>query len=226
MNLGMKGNITFKIILLFAVFSLMIPAYILTAEAAKPTTCTGTISSGTLGNVVVPVGESCVLNGSVVVRGNIVVEESASLTVSGIMIKGNVQANEADGIVITAPFGGQTEIGKNVQIQESSGGVSVSRADIGGNVLIEEQNTDTGCIGVSNNIIGGNLVLHENAGSQCINVGGNTIGGNLELTENKIPGEFLIETNTIGGNLVCADNDPLPSVGGQIVAGDIECESL
>jgi len=193
----MKGNSTFKIILLFAVFSLMIPAYVLTAEAAKPTTCTGTISSGTFKNIVVPSGESCVLLGSVVVNGNFRAEGASDIAISG------------------------TSIGGNVLIKGSTGGVSVIRADIGGHLQIE-RHSGIDCIGLGSNTIGGNLKLHNNAGNGCINTGLNIIAGNFQLTKNNIIDEFLVELDTVGGNFICLENEPQnPSIFGLTVAGKI-----
>lgn len=64
---------------------------------AEETVCTGTLGPVTLDNVIVPERRSCTLNGTRL-NGTLKVSTGATVSVSGVRINGNIQAEGARGL--------------------------------------------------------------------------------------------------------------------------------
>lgn len=178
---------------------ILIGSMLLMAVASAPlasaddTTCTGTISSGSLDNVIVPSGD-CVLTGSVVVDGNIK-QLGGNLKVDGIPVGGNVQAEG----------GGVTEVSAatvegSVQIKKTTGPVQVHDSIVGADIQVEEKNE--GSIEIVSNDVEGNVQIWKNSGGSIILVEDNVIDGNLQCKENA-PSP-TVSGNTVAGDIECA----------------------
>jgi hypothetical protein len=107
------------------------------------------------------------------------VEEGGSLHIFGegaglLVVKGNVQSDRADHIVI-----------------EVHGPPGVTSIKIHGNVQLEGTG---GSAAIRDSWVGGNVQLEENG---SIAVEGNTIGGNLQCERN---GAFTVSDNSVAGN--------------------------
>src|SRR5207302_1440092 len=115
--------------------------------------------TGSVQNVVVPDGASCVLSGATV-SGNVQVKHNASLSV-GLLgastIRGNVQADHCGSVML-------------------SGTVTV-----GGNVHIQHCAADSGYTGPGIRI-DGNFRCHDNLGA-CVARNG-SVGGNVQVNDN------------------------------------------
>jgi hypothetical protein len=186
--------------------------------------------SGTLpGNLVVPNGATCTLNGARV-AGNILVEKNATLNVgTGSKIRGNIEAEQCNSVFL---FGNPISVGGNVRIDGCGGGQDGYQADIGplpgikidGNFTCE--NNAAACL-VTGGEIGGNARFVNNEESQLFNP---TIGGNLVIKDNSatLPGSevAVVVRGTIEGNVeVNANSGPEGSVivGGNEIGGNLRC---
>jgi hypothetical protein len=147
------------------------------ASAGKPLptlTCTAFVNGGTWGNVVVPDGEGCFLNG-VTVQGSVKVGVDSDLYVSGGSIHGNLFASDSEDVE-TGDTLGPSHIYGNVSIDSShfvffdstiDGNASftgnflvvlVNPTHIGGNVSI----TDNDIVNIYSLFVGGNLACSGN----------------------------------------------------------------
>ena len=148
------------------------------------------IKSGTFSNVlVVPPGTiiggvpgmECSLNtDKVLVTGNIQIESGAVFTTNGITVLGNI-------------------------ISDGASTISVAGININGNIQIENSDTDS-IMSIINNEVGGNVLIKNNeVNGKNINFFRNTINGNVEFSENASSKNFLA-INIINGNLDCINN--------------------
>src|SRR5258706_10796684 len=160
------------------------------ASAAKPAptlTCTGFVGGGTWGNVVVPNGENCFLNG-VTVQGSVYVGVDSELYVSGGSIGRNLFASGSD----------EGETGNGVGPSHIYGNVSI---DSTYNVLfdsaIDGNASFTGNHSVyliSPTHIGGNASLTDNF---SILLSSLVVDGNLGCSRNS---HVTIFSLSVGGN--------------------------
>jgi hypothetical protein len=204
------------------------------AALAQTSSCNTTMSGTIPGNLVVPTGTTCTLNGARV-AGNVLVEKSATLNVgTGSKIRGNIEAEQCNFVFL---FGNPISVGGNVRIDSCGGGQDGYQADNGpppgiridGNFFCE--NNAVGCLitggevggnarFINNEVsqifgptIGGNLVVNDNSaplpGAEAAVVVSGTIGGNVEVNGNSAPqGSVIVGGNKIGGNLRCRGNTP------------------
>jgi predicted phosphodiesterase len=179
--------------------------------SADDTTCTGTISSGSLDNVIVPSG-NCVLTGSVVVDGN-VKQLGGNLKVDGIPVGGNVQA---EGGGFTEVF--EATVERSVQIKKTTGLAQVQGSIVGADIQVEEKND--GSIEIVSNDVEGNVQIWKNSGGSIILVEDNVIDGNLQCKENA-PSP-TVTANTVSGDIECAGDsvasEQSSSTSGAVVA--------
>jgi hypothetical protein len=161
-----------------------------TAQAvAEETSCSGTLRSVTVDNLVVPQGASCKLYGTRV-KGTIKVEYGAQLRAEGVIVIGNVQAEGARSVSVTdnSRVGGSVQVKQggsalvsdskvegDVQYDENTAALRVLRSDIGGGVQIVK---NFGGVTVRRNVIDGNLQCKENSPAPV--GGGNIVGGTKE----------------------------------------------
>jgi hypothetical protein len=181
--------------------------------AAADTTCPPNLNNTTVnGNVIVPAGQSCFMQGATV-TGNVQVQTNAALTFvaplppstivgnvsvgtgasfnadsGGLTIDGNFKANQC----VTADMNSEDTVGGNVQIQYCTRGVAVTNSNIGGNVTCN----NSGICDIFGNKVNGNAEVNDNSSAA---VGNNRIGNNLEcqgnasITDDGVP-------NTVGGH--------------------------
>lgn len=146
--------------------------------SADDTTCTGTIGAETVdGNVIVPDGAGCTLNGTTVI-GNVLVGVGASLHADGATVDGDIQDdnNDAGDVTVT-----NSQVGGNVQLEQGTS-VAVTATDIGGDLQLE---ANSQALQADANSIGGNLQANHNTGG--LSITDNTIDGNLQCQSNDPP---------------------------------------
>ena len=165
------------------------------------------------GNLVVPSGAFCQLNGTHVM-GNATVSAGppepsnpTGLNTSGATIDGNVNVQQNAQL---AAFSGST-IGRNVQCDRCEV-ADVQDSTVKGNLA--DNGVSEGAF-IRNSHISGNLIIHGGTDffSTGFNIDGNAIGKKLAFDRNT--GSFSdISTNTIAENLTCNDNTPPPTGSG------------
>ena len=161
--------------------ALLLPA---TPASAEERVCRGSIGAVTVDNLRVPQGASCTLNGTRV-EGTVKVGRNATLRATNIHVIGNVQAENAQKVVIRAG----SRVGGSVQIVQGAA-ARILGSRINGDILFDDQ---SGKLAANSNRIGGNLQAFHNTGGVVIN--DNRIDGNLQCKEN-------VPAPTGGGNVV------------------------
>lgn len=139
--------------------------------AADDLTCTGAVGAQTVdGNVLVPSGASCSLQGTTV-QGNVLVGPGATLDADGVTVDGNIQDddNDAGDVTVTG-----SQVDGNIQLEQGAG-VTVTDTTVNGDV---QPNFNTGGVTINSNIIGGNLQCEGN--DPAPTGGGNTVHGDAE----------------------------------------------
>lgn len=196
-------------VLFGGVLSSLTPA---SASAADQTCNNQTLGATTVvGNLVVPAGAFCDLNGTHV-TGNATAKAGppepsnpTGLSANGAKIDGNVEVQQ--NAQFTA-FNGST-IGSNVHCNHCEV-ADVQASTVMGN--LEDNAVSEGAF-ITSSHIGGNLQIHN--GTDFFGTGfhldGNTIGGNLAFNQNT--GSSEISGNMITGNLQCEKNMPPPTGG-------------
>jgi hypothetical protein len=194
---------TTKLALAFAAGFALLIAGGQNARAAH-TTCTGSVTGGTIdGNVFVPKGASCTLT-DVTVDGSVLVFKRASLTVNGGTITGNVHASNCVFVKLSpdsSNFG--PVVNGNVHLSHCTN----SSAAPGSGVTAGGE-------------IDGSFICNNNR--DFCEVIGATVGGNVLLHRNVSSTPSVVSANAIGGNLGCEANNPDPTAGGtpNTVSGD------
>jgi hypothetical protein len=203
--------------LLLAVFALAFTATAGTAQAGgPPTACSGAFTGTTLGNLVVPSGDFCIILGATI-GGNVLVSPGAigfhshHSTIDGSVL--------SPGPIVFDVRVLDSTVGHDVLVAQMRAGTAggICRSTIGDNVILEN---DAGFMNVgsgfpfdvcpfptSGNHIGGNLIVDDNSGGNTIL--NNTVDGSLLVNENT-SFEDLFD-NLIGHTLECNDNTPPPS---------------
>lgn len=140
---------------------------------AEETSCTRTLGAVTVDNVRVPAGKTCTLN-KTIVKGTVKVERNATLYAKTARINGNVQAEGAKLVSVTA----NTTVGGSIQIVQG-GAATINRARVNGDILFDD---NTRAFRATNNKVGGNVQVFQNTGG--VTISNNTIDGNLQCKEN------------------------------------------
>ena len=154
--------------LLPAVLALAVVAIAVVPGAfAETTKCIGTPIAGTttLDNVKVPRGATCAL-GNVKVKGSIKVGVDASLTLTSVDVKGNVQGKGYRSVTIN----GTSRIGGSIQLVDggesmTAAAVRINGTRIKGEVQLEE---NFGTIAITSNRINGDVQLFDNVGASSV----------------------------------------------------------
>jgi hypothetical protein len=145
--------------------------------------CSGTIGARSIdGNVIVPRGQTCRLNGTRV-DDNVFVRANARLFARGVRIGGNIQAENHQLVeVLRRKIDGRfvrSRVGSDIQL--TSGRFSeIRRAVIGGNLQSKQNNRQQYAVA---NRIDGDLQAFSNRGGYHIH--GNVIDGNLQCKSNR-----------------------------------------
>ena len=188
-------------------------------SAGQTTMCTTTLGPIMVGNLAVPAGAVCVLDGTrvagnvTVQSGNGTVESGGVLTTTtasvgvGPTINGNVIV-EADGIAVLRV---SALVKGNYQCNQCS------YADLHG-ATVKGNFQDNGMLEgafLDGGTIGGNLeIVNSFGGTFGFSVSGFSVGGNLLFEGNLGEPSSVISTNTIKGNLRCDGNTPPPTGAG------------
>jgi hypothetical protein len=185
--------------------------------ASAATTCTGSLPPGSYQSIVVPPGESCVLQASfgasIEVAGSISVGQGASLRMvaSGapcgqIVIHGSVAAVSPEEIDFFATTGCTIRVDGSISIRGASAKVILQgNISVGGSVALRGNAVDT-FVQIVGSSIDGSLAVTNNRAGQFIDVSFNSIGGSLNFSNNDSAGVISVANNTIDGSLACSDN--------------------
>src|SRR5215471_3332116 len=163
-------------------------------SASGSTACTGPLT-GTFTNVVVPESASCTLS-SVLVQGNVQVQQNARLVVNGVStIQGNVAADHCVSVMLS----GTVVVGGNVEIQHCTqpSGYTGPGIEIGGNV--ECHNNAGACVAESGTV-SGNMHIHTNTSATASDISLNRIGGTLHCQGNTPPPTHALGPNAVTGH--------------------------
>jgi hypothetical protein len=195
---------------------------------AQTTSCSAQVNGGIVdGNLVVPVGATCTLNG-VTVEGGVLVKSSAVLNVfSGSKIAGSIEAAFCNRVVLLGngiTVAGNLHVTNCTQITEVEPSPA-SIITISGNFICE--NNQNPCLIQAGTIIRGNVAFINNVNSPLFHV---TIGGNVAINDNtsNLPGAevAVLVGSVIEGN-VEVDNNHGPqdsTVGGNVIQGNLLCQ--
>jgi hypothetical protein len=196
--------------------------------AGADTTCTTTLSNGTInGNLVVPNGNNCSLTNETV-TGNVTVGTGASLTVDAATIGGSIGANHCSFVQLFNDLG-PVSVRGSVVIESCFGSrigangynnlTALHSFTISGNFTCSNNSAPfgaAGCIALGGSV-GGNLQANNNTGVEGADVGANTVMGNVQVNANA--GGDEVTGNTVMGN-VQVNNNTDGAVGGSVVGGN------
>jgi hypothetical protein len=154
------------------------------AVHAEEISCTGTLGAITVDNLRVPEGRTCTLNRTRV-QGTIKVETNATLNASGVRVVGNIQAEGAKDVKVSAG----SRIGGSIQIVQGKA-ATINRVRVNGDILFDD---NEGALKATRNTVGGSIQAFQNTGG--VQLSGNTVDGNLQCKTNT-------PAPTGGGNVV------------------------
>ena len=135
--------------------------------------CEGEVVGGTVENLIVDDGTTCMLDGTRI-TGNLFVYTDATLVARNIWVGGNIQAEGA----ALVDVGGATIVGGNIQIKQGRE-ARVESVRIGGDLQLEQK---SGSLVADGNIIDGNLQVFQNTGGVTLTF--NRVAENLQCKEN------------------------------------------
>ena len=182
------------------IMTVVLAALLVTAAPAhaEDRRCTGTIGARSIdGNVIVPRGKTCRLNGTRV-DDNVFVRANARLIARGVRVGGNIQAENHRLVKVLR----RTVDGRYV------------RARVGGDVQLTSGRSSE----IRRAVIGGNLQSKQNTRRQYAVK--NRIDGDLQAFSNR--NGYRIHRNVIDGNLQCKSNRPRPTGDHNQVSGNKE----
>ena len=162
----------------FSIAVAMIIGSVSPALASNDLVCDSIVNRGVYDNVTVPKGESCILN--------------------NVTVNGNIHAVGASSVVIV-----YSTIEGNIHIQKTVGLALIQKVDVGGNVVMVNNENSRFFTGISDS----------------------TIDGNVQFSHHPHSGLF-IKDNQIGKNLNCSQNDPISGVNTNTVQGKINCKQI
>lgn len=165
----MKSNIISKCILIISALVLFIPHQ----AAAEETICSDFIGNTTVDNLLIPGNSECNLENTRIM-GTIQIASNATMTARGILVIGNIQAENALQVNILE----NSRIGGSVQIKQ--GGDAIISDSIINNDIQFESNSEL--FQALRNIVGGNMQVIQNNGGAEIQQ--NIVDGNLQCKEN------------------------------------------
>jgi hypothetical protein len=179
------------------------------ATAAPATECTGSVTGGSLGPLVVPSGATCTLN-DVVVDGNIRIDAGGALITDDSTLNGSVTARGArtvrliDTDVIGTGTAGNVHLtGTTGRIVIGSQGCAVDPST-GNNIILVNNH---GTIAICYMTVGETVALRDN--DKTIGVFHNEIGNPL-IVQNNTAGFIRIRDNEVGttggGSMVVQNN--------------------
>ncbi|WP_067435803.1 hypothetical protein [Nocardioides jensenii] len=144
------------------------------AQAGDDRVCRGAIGARYIdGNVIVPRGATCSLNGTRV-DGDVKVYRNARLVASGVKVGGNIQAGHAKRVVVRVRSGVPSRVDGNIQLKAGTNGGVIARARVNGDIQLF---SNRGRFTVRGNVVDGNL--------QCKSNKPRPVGGNNRVEGNK-----------------------------------------
>lgn len=171
------------------------------ANAAFTTTCIGEGGAVTIpGDLVVPAGRSCSLDGTVI-QGNVRVQKDADLVIVNGKVEGNVAVNQ--NAFLDAK---DTQFSGTFAARESFGSL-LTGATVTGAVSTISNTTDEGFLIITDSTLGGQV--RATGGSLDLmssSVATNVLGLGAEYTDlhdSTVGGRLQVENNALGG-VVCA----------------------
>jgi|GEM_PF-2333044 len=135
--------------------------------------CDGLVGGDTYENLEVPEGATCMLQGATI-RGNLVINSAAIVTANGIEVGGNIQAQEADSIIVN----GNSVVGGNIQLSQGVA-VEIEETTIDGDLQLE---LNSGMVMTMRSVVGGNMQIVQNLGGVALN--DNEIAENMQCVGN------------------------------------------
>jgi hypothetical protein len=178
-----------------------------TEARADDVECIGTLSGPIQGNVVVPSGAECILEGAEVF-GNALAQPESMLFLEESAVHGTV---EVKALAHTGAFASsidgnykcddcffedviESEVGGSVQIVGADDGDFIQGSVVHGNVEIVSSSAGDFAFVIQDTTIGGDLLFQKNVGPTAIGsgggAGGNMIGGDLQIFENNVEAAF------------------------------------
>jgi len=201
-------------------------------EVSAQTECTGTIGAETVGSLVVPDGETCVLNGTTV-EGSVTLGTGSSLITDDATITRNVIATKDPdrvelidtdvllNIFITGATGRITigtegcavdpAVGNNLVLRNNRAPIAICQMTIGENLRLVNNKRS---IGVFDNEVGNNLIARGNDGDALRlrdNVVGTSGGGSIQIDDNNADKLILLVRNSATIHIDCDGNTPDPT---------------
>ena len=135
--------------------------------------CTGAIGAQQFENLEVPANASCTLNGTRI-DGNLFVRNNATLRATGVIVGGNIQAEDAADVTVN----NNATVGGSVQVKQG-GSATLDQVRVTGDIQVESNRS---ALSVTRNTVGGNVQVFQNRGGAAIT--DNRIDGNLQCKEN------------------------------------------
>jgi hypothetical protein len=172
------------------------------SAGSRATTCTGGLSPGSYGRVVVPSGATCLSDGPVTIRGGIFIEPGATFVLGSEDSSGST-GTISGGVHATDPASVQIHfatINGGIDVHGGSGAFG-GPFDITWNAIED------------NRINGGATV--EGYNGLWFGFIRNNVHGSVNLNNNVLEDSDANEyvTNTIHGRLSCSGNSPAPQIG-------------
>ncbi|MFI7452144.1 hypothetical protein ACIBQX_31935 [Nonomuraea sp. NPDC049714] len=158
-----------------------------TPALADERACRGTMGAVSVDGLRVPQGATCILVGTRV-KSDIKVERNATLVARKVKVGGNVQAEGARAVSLTA----KSYVRGNVQVKQG-GAATVTSSRIGEDVQLDDNRRYQR---VSGNRIGGNVQVMANRDG--VRIYRNSIKGDLQCKENSP--RPTGSRNAVGGN--------------------------
>ncbi|KQY64718.1 MULTISPECIES: hypothetical protein [unclassified Nocardioides] len=170
----MKRMLTLAAVLPIALSASFVSLTASPAQAGDDRVCRGSIGARYVdGNVIVPRGAVCALNGTRV-DGDVKVYRNARLVASGVKVGGNIQAGNAKRVVVRMRDGVRSRVDGNIQLKSGTYGGIVAGARVNGDIQLF---SNRGRFTVRGNVVDGNL--------QCKSNSPRPIGGNNRVEGNK-----------------------------------------
>lgn len=189
--------------------------------SAQTTTCNGELTPGTYINVQVPAGVECDVDPGVIVTGNLIVAQDATLnagceeefeTVSPaekrplncLIVHGNINATNAAVISLSGPG---VSVGGNATLTATRAVVDIEAVTVSGNIIV------TNSTGKAIELTGNSSSSLKVTGSTTAEtfVEQNDVTGNMVFNNNTAKLVNIIAGNTIAGSLNCPGNLPPPT---------------
>ena len=204
-------------------------------EKVNHVVCTGADLTGTLDNVIVPKGATCVLVSGVLVKGNVKIEVGANFQA----VETYIGSLYADGVANMALQGVTVE--GNIEVK-GAGDIGLSGVTVEGNVHVNgAMSIDFSDVTVKGNIETNetlNVVLSDVTVEGNVQIKKTTVLGNVYISWSMIDGNVEIERQNggyieftgsqVGGNVKLTKNHTIlespPILDGNNIGGNLECE--